>query len=140
MYTMLWGRLLRPELLGFLSTNSTEFRNFTGTERRFEKKGVMHGVTIIDDYAHHPQEIAATLAAAAGIPIRSCKRIPAPYHSPGQRPFWMSLPRALSADEVVLADILQPMRQILWASAPEILPQESRLQAETSIISLLLMK
>ena len=36
--------------------------------------------------------------------------------------------------------ILQPVRQILWASAPEILLQESRLQAETSIISLLLMK
>lgn len=37
---------------------------FTGTKRRFEKMGERRGVTFIDDYAHHPAEIAATLAAA----------------------------------------------------------------------------
>jgi UDP-N-acetylmuramate--alanine ligase len=37
---------------------------FTGTGRRFEKVGVVRGATLIDDYAHHPTEIAATLAAA----------------------------------------------------------------------------
>lgn len=37
---------------------------FTGTKRRFEKIGERRGVTFIDDYAHHPTEIAATLAAA----------------------------------------------------------------------------
>lgn len=37
---------------------------FTGTDRRFEVKGVIHGVTIVDDYAHHPTEISATLRAA----------------------------------------------------------------------------
>ena len=36
---------------------------FEGTERRFEKKGKVGGVTIIDDYAHHPTEIGATLKA-----------------------------------------------------------------------------
>ncbi len=38
--------------------------SFTGTDRRFQKKGEVCGVTIIDDYAHHPTEIAATLATA----------------------------------------------------------------------------
>ncbi len=46
---------------------------FTGVGRRFELKGEINGVTIIDDYAHHPTEIKATLAAArtrfAGRPI-----------------------------------------------------------------------
>jgi len=38
--------------------------SFTGSKRRYEYKGSMGGVTIIDDYAHHPTEIRATLAAA----------------------------------------------------------------------------
>jgi len=37
---------------------------FRGVGRRFEVRGEIHGVTIIDDYAHHPTEIRATLAAA----------------------------------------------------------------------------
>lgn len=37
---------------------------FTGTGRRFEKVGSVRGATLIDDYAHHPTEIEATLAAA----------------------------------------------------------------------------
>ena len=37
---------------------------FEGTGRRFEHKGTESGVTVIDDYAHHPTEIRATLAAA----------------------------------------------------------------------------
>lgn len=39
---------------------------FTGVGRRFELKGEAGGVTVVDDYAHHPVEIAATLAAARG--------------------------------------------------------------------------
>ncbi|HXV41469.1 MAG TPA: cyanophycin synthetase, partial [Anaerolineae bacterium] len=46
---------------------------FKGVGRRFELKGEIKGVTVIDDYAHHPTEIKATLAAArtrfAGRPI-----------------------------------------------------------------------
>jgi len=38
--------------------------NFRGIARRFEVKGTFGGVTIIDDYAHHPTEVRATLAAA----------------------------------------------------------------------------
>ncbi|MDE5717110.1 MAG: UDP-N-acetylmuramate--L-alanine ligase, partial [Lachnospiraceae bacterium] len=41
---------------------------FTGTDRRFEYKGQINGVNIIDDYAHHPTEIRATLNAAVQYP------------------------------------------------------------------------
>ena len=42
-------------------------RTFVGTHRRFELKGYFNGATIIDDYAHHPTEIVATLSAARDI-------------------------------------------------------------------------
>ncbi|WP_017414820.1 UDP-N-acetylmuramate--L-alanine ligase [Clostridium tunisiense] len=42
--------------------------NFKGTHRRFELKGVKNGINVIDDYAHHPTEILATLKAAQNYP------------------------------------------------------------------------
>ena len=40
---------------------------FTGTKRRFEKKGEVGGILVVDDYAHHPTEIKATLSAVSKI-------------------------------------------------------------------------
>ncbi len=39
-------------------------RSFRGVDRRFQQKGIVRGVTVVDDYGHHPTEIRATLAAA----------------------------------------------------------------------------
>jgi UDP-N-acetylmuramate--alanine ligase len=39
-------------------------RNFRGVDRRFQVRGTARGVTVVDDYGHHPTEIRATLAAA----------------------------------------------------------------------------
>jgi UDP-N-acetylmuramate--alanine ligase len=39
-------------------------RNFRGVDRRFQRKGCVRGITVVDDYGHHPTEIRATLAAA----------------------------------------------------------------------------
>ncbi len=45
--------------------------SFTGADRRFQKRGERKGVLVVDDYGHHPTEIAATLAAARlGFPER----------------------------------------------------------------------
>jgi UDP-N-acetylmuramate--alanine ligase len=38
--------------------------HFRGVDRRFQLRGTAHGVTVVDDYGHHPTEIRATLAAA----------------------------------------------------------------------------
>lgn len=46
------------------STIAAALRSFSGMGRRFEIKGSIRGITIIDDYAHHPTEIQATLEAA----------------------------------------------------------------------------
>jgi UDP-N-acetylmuramate--alanine ligase len=43
-------------------------RQFSGVARRFEIRGEVNGITVVDDYGHHPTEIRATLAAA-----KSCK-------------------------------------------------------------------
>jgi UDP-N-acetylmuramate--alanine ligase len=45
----------------------TGLRNFHGVDRRFQVKGVVQGITVVDDYGHHPTEVRATLDAA-----RSC--------------------------------------------------------------------
>ena len=56
--------------------------SFTGTDRRFQYKGTVAGVTIIDDYAHHPTEIRATLHAAQNYPHKKiwcvflCRNLP----------------------------------------------------------------
>ena len=39
-------------------------RDFRGVDRRFQLKGCIRGVAVIDDYGHHPTEIVATLKAA----------------------------------------------------------------------------
>ena len=54
-----------------LEVIATGLSGFHGTERRFEKKGEFNGVTVIDDYAHHPDEIKATLASAAHYPHKT---------------------------------------------------------------------
>ena len=53
------------DLLGVPFSKIKEgLKSFHGTDRRFEYKGEVNGFTIIDDYAHHPTEILATLKAA----------------------------------------------------------------------------
>lgn len=44
---------------------ATALRTFAGVRRRYEIRSVVSGVTIVDDYAHHPTEVEATVAAAA---------------------------------------------------------------------------
>jgi UDP-N-acetylmuramate--alanine ligase len=53
---------------------------FSGVDRRFSVRGVARGVTVVDDYGHHPAEIAATLAAAAaGFPGRRIHAVFQPH-------------------------------------------------------------
>ena len=80
--------------------------HFTGTDRRFEKKGELNGITIIDDYAHHPQEIAATLSAAKNYPHKKLWCVFQPHTYTRTKAFLDEFAQALSAaDEVILADI-----------------------------------
>ena len=80
--------------------------SFTGTDRRFQYKGQVNGFTIIDDYAHHPTEIRATLHAAAHYPHREIWCVFQPHTYSRTKAFLKEFAQALSlADHVVLADI-----------------------------------
>ena len=80
--------------------------SFTGTDRRFEYKGKMKGVTVIDDYAHHPTEIAATVSAALQYPHRELWVIFQPHTYTRTKALLPEFAEALSAaDHVVLAPI-----------------------------------
>lgn len=79
---------------------------FTGTDRRFEYKGTMNGVTIIDDYAHHPTEILATLKAAKNYPHKELWCVFQPHTYTRTKAFFHEFAEALShTDHLVLADI-----------------------------------
>ena len=81
-------------------------QEFTGTDRRFEYKGTIGGVTVIDDYAHHPTEIEATLRAAKNYPHKTLWCVFQPHTYTRTKAFLPEFAKALSlADKVILADI-----------------------------------
>ena len=80
--------------------------NFGGTRRRFEHKGEVNGITVIDDYAHHPSEIRATLKAAVEYPKKKLWVVFQPHTYTRTKAFMDDFASALSlADAVILADI-----------------------------------
>ena len=85
---------------------SAALAEFRGAERRFEQRGVVNGITVVDDYGHHPTEIAAVLAAArAGKPQRIVVAFQ-PHRYTRTRDLMQEFGAALApADEVVLTGI-----------------------------------
>ena len=79
---------------------------FHGADRRFEYKGEKNGVTIIDDYAHHPTEITATLTAAKKVLHHTLWCVFQPHTYTRTKAFLNEFADALSiADKVILTDI-----------------------------------
>ena len=96
-------------------------------------KGEADGITVIDDYAHHPQEIAATVAAArerypdgGSLPPSNRTRIAAP------RPCWIRFAHALGAADCAVVLDIYPARETdsLGVSSDDII---RRMNSETTI-------
>lgn len=81
--------------------------SFKGAGRRFEVLGVKNGITVADDYAHHPTEIEATLTAAKGMPFKRVIAVHQPFTYSRTRLHLDYFARVLSiADIVVLSEIM----------------------------------
>ena len=81
--------------------------HFAGAGRRFEVLGERQGVTVADDYAHHPAEIAATLRAAKELPFARVWAVFQPFTYSRTRLLMDDFAKALSlADRVVLSEIM----------------------------------
>ena len=85
---------------------SEDLELFGGTRRRFELKGKLGEITVIDDYAHHPDEIRATLTAANNWGAKRVVCVFQPHTFSRTKALMDDFAEALSlADEVVLAKI-----------------------------------
>jgi len=81
-------------------------RDFHGAERRFERVGEANGVLVVDDYGHHPTEIAAVLAAARVTLGRRLLVAFQPHRFTRTQHLMQEFgPAFRDADEVVLTDI-----------------------------------
>jgi UDP-N-acetylmuramate--alanine ligase len=79
---------------------------FGGVGRRFEIKGKHHGITLIDDYGHHPAEIRATLEAARGCGYKRLLVLFQPHRYTRTQHLWQEFTHAFDqADVLVLTDI-----------------------------------
>lgn len=101
------------ELLGLSHEDIVKgLGSFTGTDRRFQYKGEVGGVTVIDDYAHHPTEIEATLHAAANYPHQKIWCVFQPHTYTRTKALLPEFAQALTlADHVILADIYAAREQ-----------------------------
>ncbi len=100
------------ELLVPFDTIARALEAFTGVVRRFERKGERAGVLVVDDYAHHPTEIAATLEAARQVyPGRRLVALFQPHLYSRTRDFSEDFGRSLSAADACLVMDVYPSRE-----------------------------
>jgi UDP-N-acetylmuramate--alanine ligase len=79
---------------------------FAGVGRRFDIKGVVNDITVIDDYGHHPAEVRATLEAARGCKFHRLLVLFQPHRFTRTQHLWDEFCRAFNqADILVLTDI-----------------------------------
>jgi UDP-N-acetylmuramate--alanine ligase len=80
--------------------------SFSGVKRRFENKGEVDGVLVIDDYAHHPTEIAATLQTAKTLDRQRLITVFQPHRYTRTKFLFSEFAECLHmADELILTDI-----------------------------------
>ena len=80
--------------------------SYEGANRRFQYKGKFNGVTIVDDYAHHPTEVRATLAAAAKVKHNHIWCIFQPHTFSRLKAFLDDFSNAFyDADKIIVADV-----------------------------------
>lgn len=98
---------------------------FSGAHRRFEKKGQVNGAVIIDDYAHHPTEIQATLNAANQIEHNRIWCVFQPHTYSRTRTLWNEFCESFdNVDELILTHIYAAREKPDGVTKPENLAED----------------
>jgi UDP-N-acetylmuramate--alanine ligase len=124
-------------LLGLsVEKTATALGKFTGTGRRFQLRGEANGISIFDDYAHHPTEIKATLAGArARYPERRIWAVWQPHTYSRTQTLFLDFARAFKdADEVIVTEVYaarEPKQDFTSAEIVSAMPHMSARYIET---------
>ena len=106
-------------------TAADGIETFKGVHRRFEKKGFVNGAVVLDDYAHHPTEIKATLKAAKAFPHGKIWCIFQPHTYSRTRTLWKEFTDAFcDADKLILTHIYAAREVFDGVTKPENLAEE----------------
>jgi UDP-N-acetylmuramate--alanine ligase len=108
--------------------------NFRGVDRRFQMRGQVAGITVIDDYGHHPTEIRATLAAAKQCGYRKIHVIFQPHRYTRTRDLMDEFATAFGdADSLQVLDIYAASEQAIEGITGEVLA--TRISADKKVSS-----
>ena len=125
------------DLLGLSRERAAKaLADFTGTGRRFQLRGEVNGISIFDDYAHHPTEIKATLAGArARYPERRIWAVWQPHTYSRTQTLFLEFARAFKdANEVIVTEIYaarEPKQEFTSAEIVSAMPHLSARYIET---------
>ena len=131
--------LLAVEAAGLpLNEAIPHIASYRGAARRFERKGEVNGVLIIDDYAHHPAEVRSTLQAArAAYPDREIWAIYQPHTYSRTRTFLDQFNGAFSfADHLIVTDIYAAREALDPEITPELVAAASHHESALAIHNL----
>lgn len=125
------------DLLGLARDRAAKaLGEFTGTGRRFQLRGEVDGISVFDDYAHHPTEIKATLAGArARYPERRIWAVWQPHTYSRTQTLFLEFSRAFKdADEVIVTEVYaarEPKQDFTSAEIVSAMPHLSARYIET---------
>lgn len=111
--------------------------DFTGVQRRFSKVGEVNGVTIIDDYGHHPIEIASTLGSARDVAPQKVIAVFQPHrYSRVADLFEMFCTSFNDADCVIVCDVFSAGEEEIPSANKEALVEGLRAHGHRHVIAL----
>jgi len=107
---------------------------FSGVDRRFTVRGVERGITVVDDYGHHPTEIKATLAAARLSPFNKIRVLFQPHRFTRTKHLLDDFGTAFhQADDVYLLDIYAASEEEIAGVSGEVLAEKLRSYGHRSV-------
>jgi UDP-N-acetylmuramate--alanine ligase len=110
---------------------------FEGVKRRFTKTGVWNGVTIIDDYAHHPVEILSALKAARQVAMGRVIAVVQPHRYSRLKDLFKEFSTCMhGADTVVVSDVYPAGEQPLAGVSRDALVDSMRAHGHRNVVAL----